>query len=70
MIRNTAPNAFINNISIAKNGDRMKKTKIRVRIPPHKIEEVIRLLEIVRGRETGLVLDHRFIERVKGTQNR
>lgn len=40
------------------------KTKIRVRIPPSKVDEVIRYLEMVKGTGTGLVLDHRFIERV------
>ena len=40
------------------------KTTIRVRIPPNKVDEVIRYLEMVKGTEMGLVLDHRFIERV------
>jgi len=44
----------------------MGKTKIVVRIPPNKIEEVIRYLEMVKDTDMGLVLDHRFIERVKG----
>lgn len=40
------------------------KTKIRVRIPPNKVAEVIRYLEAVKGSDMGLILDHRFIERV------
>ena len=42
----------------------MNKTKVRVRIIPDRIEEVIRLLEIVKGTDMGLILDHRYMERV------
>lgn len=46
----------------------MGKTKVKVRIPRSKLEDVKRFIDILLNQpddwNMGLVLDHRFIERV------
>ena len=45
--------------------DQLYEVLTKEKIPPEKIEEVIQYLEMVKDTGVGLILDHRFIERVK-----